>query len=53
MDNYEIDNWSTVKLGYSELGHNEQIGHFTTQINPEITKLGYNEQFQSVPSCSL
>jgi hypothetical protein len=54
---------NTVKLGYNELGYNEQlvitnkflsqIGYFTTQINPDITNPGYNEQKWSVPSCSL
>ncbi len=29
------------------------IGYFTTQINSVITKPGYNELFQTVPSCSL
>ncbi len=43
-----------MKLGYNELGYNEhsvitnkflgKIGHFTTQMNPVITKPGYNEQ---------
>ncbi len=47
-------NCHTVKLGYNELGYNEhsvitnkflsKIGHFSTQINPVITKPGYNEQ---------
>jgi hypothetical protein len=53
----------TVKLGYNELGYNEQsvitnnflvpIGHFTTLNNPVITKPGYNEHIHPVPSCSL
>ncbi len=54
---------NTVKLGYNELEYNEHsvitnnflvpIGHFTTLNNPVITKPGYNEQIQPVPSCSL
>jgi hypothetical protein len=54
---------TTVKLGYNELGYNEhsvitnkhldKIGQFTTQMNPVITKPGYNEQKWPVPSCSL
>jgi hypothetical protein len=53
----------TMKLGYNELGYNEhsditnkflgKIGHFTTQMNPVITKPGYNVQKWPVPSCSL
>ncbi len=44
---------TTVKLGYNELGYNEQlvitnkflgkICHFSTQMNPAKTKPGYNE----------
>jgi hypothetical protein len=53
----------TVKLGYNELGYNEhsvitnkflgKICHFSTQMNPVITKPGDNEQIWPVPSCSL
>ncbi len=46
----------TVKLGYNE--HSvvtnrfiDQIGYFSTQINPVITNPGYNEQKWPVPSC--
>ncbi len=45
---------NTVKLGYNELGYYEhsvitnkflgKIGYFSTQMNPVITKPGYNEQ---------
>ncbi len=47
----------TVKLGYYELGWNEQIFRanwsFCYINNPVITNPGYNEQKCPVPSCSL
>jgi hypothetical protein len=59
---FETPALNTVKLGYNELGYNEHsvitnkfldnIGHFTTQMNPVITKPGYNEQKWPVASCS-
>ncbi len=37
-----------MKLGYNELGYNEQIlsliGHINTQISPVRTNPGYNVQ---------
>ncbi len=38
---------SIVKLGYIELGSNTILGkngHFSTQMNTVITKLGYSEK---------
>ncbi len=58
-----ISRHTAVKLGYKELGYNEhsvitnkflcKIGHFSIQMNPVITKPGYNEQKWLVPSCLL
>jgi hypothetical protein len=48
---------NTAKLGYDELGYNEQIlgqiGHFSTRTNLVITNPSYNEQKWPLPSCSL